>query len=91
MVGALYMPVRAQERETCDKTSDNVLVPIDEFRLALDGAVRLARSFDDGVSECGLVCPGPVLALDFRLDPHYKEAKMAKAEPVDTSFPCNEP
>ena len=37
------MPMRSTQRETCQGTSDNVFVPIDEFRRTLDGAVRLAR------------------------------------------------
>ena len=38
-----YMPLRARQRETCKGSSDNVMVPIDEFRATLDGAIRLAR------------------------------------------------
>jgi hypothetical protein len=37
------MPLRAQQRETCHGSSDNVMVPIDEFRATMDGAIRLAR------------------------------------------------
>ena len=40
-----YMPLRAQQRETCKGSSDNVMVPINEFRATLDGAIRLARYF----------------------------------------------
>ena len=33
--------------------------------------MRIARSFDDGLSECGLKCPASVLSLDKRLvTPH---------------------
>jgi hypothetical protein len=46
-----------------------------------------SRNFDDGLSECGLVCPYPILALDGRLDPHYKAAEH-KTSPVNTHFPC---
>jgi hypothetical protein len=37
------MPVRSQTRETCQGSSDNVVVPIEEFKKTLDGAVRIAR------------------------------------------------
>ncbi len=47
------------------------------------------RSFDDGLSECGLVCPGSILALDGRLDPYYRsDHGEHKASPVNTHFPC---
>lgn len=87
MTGKLYLPVRASKRETCQGTSDNVMVPIDEFTLALDGAIRLARNFDSGVAECGTTCPYPVLALDKHLDSHYK-AHEHKTNPINTHFPC---
>lgn len=87
MTGKIYMPLRSLTRETCVGSSDNVHVPIDEFRNTIDGAVRLARSFDDGISECGLQCPGSILALDNRLDSHYKNGER-KTSPVNTKFPC---
>lgn len=87
MTGKIYMPIRSLTRETCHGTSDNVRVDIDEFRRTLDGAVRIARSFDDGLSECGLKCPPQVLALDEHLNPHYKEGEMRSA-PINTIFPC---
>ena len=87
MVGRLYMPLRSNIKETCEGTSDNVIVPIDEFRQTMDGALRLARNFDDGISECGLVCPPAFLALDPRLEPHYKPGEP-RSEKADTSFPC---
>ncbi len=37
------MPVRAVVRETCEGSSDNVIAPISELKLTLDGALRLAR------------------------------------------------
>jgi hypothetical protein len=37
------MPLRSRTRETCVGSSDNVVVPIDEFRATMDGAVRIAR------------------------------------------------
>ncbi|CAE7543467.1 Eogt [Symbiodinium microadriaticum] len=43
MTGKIYMPVRSVTRETCQGSSDNVMVPMEEFRRALDGAVRVAR------------------------------------------------
>jgi hypothetical protein len=46
------------------------------------------RSFDDGLSECGLECPMGVLALDSKLDPFYSKQGMRKTAPVNTYFPC---
>ena len=43
MTGKIYMPLRATQRETCEGTSDNVVMPMDEFRRTIDGAVRIAR------------------------------------------------
>lgn len=43
MTGKIYMPLRATARETCQGSSDNVMVPIEEFKKTLDGAVRIAR------------------------------------------------
>lgn len=90
MTGKIYMPVRSQTRETCQGSSDNVMVPIDEFRRALDGAVRIARSFDDGLSECGLSCPPSILALDSRLDRLYGPGSNSgpKSAAQNTRFPC---
>jgi hypothetical protein len=83
----IYMPVRATQRETCQGTSDNVVVPMNEFKMALDGAVRIARSFDDGLSECGITCPPGLLALDPRLDNYYPPGQK-KSAPINTFFPC---
>lgn len=80
MTGKVYMPVRSQTRETCVGSSDTVTVPIDEFRKALDGAVRMARSFDDGLSECGLTCPPSILALDKRLDGYYGKKRLSETQ-----------
>lgn len=88
MVGSIYMPIRSQIRESCIKTSDNIIVPINEFYNTLDNAVRIARSFDKGISECGLICPGSILAIDYRLDPFYKQFNMTKSDPIDMTFPC---
>lgn len=88
MVGKAYMPMRSTIRETCLQSSDNVMVPIDEFRATMDGALRLARNFDDGISECGLVCAKEILALDPRLDGYYT-AEFPKGEPLNTNFPCS--
>jgi len=87
MTGKIYMPMRSLSRETCQGTSDNVKVPIDEFKKTMDGALRIARSFDDGLSECGLVCPTSILALDERLNPHYK-SRETRGQAVNTHFPC---
>ena len=37
------MPVRAMVRERCQGSSDNVVAPISDLKIALDGALRLAR------------------------------------------------
>lgn len=81
------MGVRSRQRETCHGTSDNVVVPIDDFTAAIDGAIRLARNFDGGLIECGLVCPADIIAMDSRLRPYYKVSDP-HARSVDTSFPC---
>lgn len=87
MTGKSYMALRARQRESCHGTSDNIIVPLDEFQATVDGAVRLARTFDGGLVECGLVCPPEILAMDPRLNPHYKPGEKRSA-PIDTSFPC---
>ncbi|KAJ1438330.1 hypothetical protein B484DRAFT_477201 [Ochromonadaceae sp. CCMP2298] len=87
MTGKIYMPMRSTQRETCVGSSDSVTVPIDEFQRTIDGALRIARNFDDGLSECGLVCPAGILALDGRLDPHYKNGER-RGSPINTRFPC---
>ena len=87
MTGKLYMPIRAKRRESCVGSSDNVWAPIEELQAALDGAVRLARSFDDGISECGFMCPTNILAIDKRLDAHYKPGE-ARSPHVKLKFPC---
>ena len=81
------MPIRATQRETCQGSSDNVFVPLDEFKTALDGALRIARSFDDGISECGMKCSPGLLALDPRLDKYYPPGQT-KGKPINTFFPC---
>jgi hypothetical protein len=86
MTGKIYMPVRAIQRETCVGTSDTVMVPLGDFRSAVDGALRLARNFDDGLSECGLVCPAEIIAIDGRLDPYYKGTRKGKS--LNMAFPC---
>ena len=88
MTGKIYMPLRSQQRETCQGTSDNVVVSIDEFRKTVDAAVRIARNFDDGLAECGLVCPLGILALDRSLDNEYSRHKMVRSAPQSTVFPC---
>lgn len=91
MTGKIYMPLRSQTRESCVGSSDSIVVPIAEFRETLSGAVRIARSFDDGLSECGLTCPMGILALDKRLDPLYNQPANhigPKGAPQNTQFPC---
>ncbi len=87
MTGKYYMPVRSLSRETCFGTSDNVLVPMEEFKHAMDGAMRLARSFDDGLSECGFICPGSILSMDPNLDPYYTTVDQRVPPPI-LDFPC---
>jgi hypothetical protein len=43
MTGKIYMPMRTTIRETCQGSSDNVLVDVGEFEKAVDGALRVAR------------------------------------------------
>ena len=88
MAGRLYLPLRTTQPVSCSGSSDAIPVDTGEFRNALDGAVRLARSFDDGVSECGLKCDARVLALDKGNDGHYKPSDR-KAQPLSTVFPCH--
>lgn len=64
LAGKSYLPMRSNVRETCVGSSDSVIVPLREFARALDGAIRLARSYDDGVSECGMLCAPEILAMD---------------------------
>jgi hypothetical protein len=90
MSGKHYMPMRSLEQVTCQGSSDNVPVNAAEFREALDGAVRLARSFDDGLSECGLVCDMGILALDAAHDDMYAKLGLVKAAKPNTEFPCTE-
>ena len=52
--------------------------------------VCMRRSFDDGLSECGLECPMGVLALDSKLDPFYSKQGLRKTAPVNTNFPCGQ-
>ena len=84
MAGKIYLPLRSTQPVTCKGTSDAIPVDSGEFRRALDAAVRLARSFDDGVAECGLTCDARVLALD------AGNAKFLPpgARPLATRFPC---
>ena len=89
MAGKDYLPLRATERESCQGSSDNVKVPIAEFRLAMDGAIRLARGYDNGISECGRICPAGILALDKTLEPMYgPNTRSQKGSPINTQFPC---
>ena len=94
----IYMPLRLTTPITCQGSSDNLKVDIPEFRVALDGAVRIARSFDDGTAECGTVCPLGILGLDKSLDPLYKRSQSdqqnflnkpaSKPLALNTRFPC---
>lgn len=85
--GKAYMPLRSRTRETCVGSSDTVFADINELRIAMDGALRLARSFGGGLAECGLRCSGDLLALDRGMDPAYKN-KIKTGDGIDLSFPC---
>ena len=87
MTGKIYMPLRATTRETCQGSSDNVVVPISEFKQTMDGAIRIARNFDDGLSECGLTCSPTILAMDSHLDSYYKKNEKKLNKP-NLRFPC---
>ena len=45
------------------------------------------RNFGRGLAECGLQCPGSILALDASLNNYYKNGER-KAAPINTRFPC---
>ena len=87
MTGKIYMPLRATTQETCEGSSDNIMVPIPEFKQTLDGAIRLARNFDNGLSECGLTCSPKILAMDSHLDSYYKKNEKRVIKPY-LHFPC---
>ena len=89
MSGKHYMPMRSLQVVTCQGSSDNVPVNVKEFREVVDGAVRLARSFDDGLSECGLVCDPGILALDDAHNDMYAQLGMTKGTRPNTKFPCH--
>ena len=84
--------MRTTTQVSCNGSSDNVLVEIPEFTRTLDAAVRIARSFDAGASECGLVCDPRFLALDLDNDP-YNDAKNTTPGRQGASdlakFPCH--
>ena len=93
----IYMPLRLTTPITCQGSSDNLKVEIPEFRIALDGAIRIARSFDDGTAECGTVCPSGILGMDKSLDSLYRGQQSDKnfinkpaTKPISlqTRFPC---
>ena len=44
MTDKLYMPVRSLSRESCQGSSDNVMVPAGEFALAMDGTHTRTRT-----------------------------------------------
>ena len=47
----------------------------------------LYRSFDDGLAECGLVCPYEILALDHNLLKENRFEHNIKRH-INTNFPC---
>mmetsp|Transcript_25783 Transcript_25783/g.57802 ORF Transcript_25783/g.57802 Transcript_25783/m.57802 type:complete len:219 (-) Transcript_25783:216-872(-) len=89
MAGKIYLPMRSTDPVTCRGSSDAIPVNKEEFRRVMDAAVRLARSFDDGASECGLRCDPRILALDKGNDPWYKETATKKGVALNTKFPCH--
>ena len=48
----------------------------------------ITRSFDDGLSECGLTCPPSILAIDKRLDSLYAQQHLQKGKSINLQFPC---
>lgn len=84
MTGKIYMPMRSTGNVKCHGTSDSIPVDAAEFERAVDAALRVARSFDDGVAECGLVCDVRVLALDPSSQPYLPH----NAKALSTRFPC---
>ncbi|KAJ8604087.1 hypothetical protein CTAYLR_001728 [Chrysophaeum taylorii] len=86
MAGKIYLPMRSTRPVTCRGSSDSIPVDPRDFEAALDAAVRLARSFDDGVAECGLRCDPRILALD----PHIPaDLRPPNPNPLSTKFPCH--
>ena len=65
----------------------NYLIPYMYVTFFQTIVMNMSRSFDDGLSECGLVCPMQILAQDSRLDPYYKRHEK-KVSPQSTHFPC---
>mmetsp|Transcript_9904 Transcript_9904/g.34887 ORF Transcript_9904/g.34887 Transcript_9904/m.34887 type:complete len:215 (+) Transcript_9904:267-911(+) len=84
MADKIYLPMRSTAPVQCRGSSDAIPVDVNEFRAVLDGALRLARSFDDGVSECGLKCDNRILALDASNGSFLP----AGAKALSTKFPC---
>eukprot|EP00615_Pteridomonas_danica_P000535 CAMPEP_0114336026 /NCGR_PEP_ID=MMETSP0101-20121206/5439_1 /TAXON_ID=38822 ORGANISM="Pteridomonas danica, Strain PT" /NCGR_SAMPLE_ID=MMETSP0101 /ASSEMBLY_ACC=CAM_ASM_000211 /LENGTH=554 /DNA_ID=CAMNT_0001467825 /DNA_START=184 /DNA_END=1848 /DNA_ORIENTATION=- len=89
MTGKVYLPMRSTEPVTCKGSSDAIPVDKGEFRRTMDAAVRIARSFDDGASECGLTCDSRILALDKGNDPLYGTLGTRKGTALNTKFPCH--
>jgi len=88
MAGKVYLPMRSTETVKCTGSSDSIPVDKADFRRTMDAAIRIARSFDDGASECGLKCDPRILAMDPGNDPEYRSLGMTKASPYSTIFPC---
>lgn len=84
MAGKIYMPMRSTAPVSCTGTSDAIPIDKAEFERALDAAIRVARSFDDGVAECGLSCDPRILALD----PSMKTYLPPDTKALSTQFPC---
>ena len=84
MADKIYLPLRSSLPVTCSGSSDAIAVDTKEFHSVLDAAVRLARSFDNGVAECGLNCPNSLLALD----PDGVTLVPPGTTPLSTRFPC---
>ncbi|GMI11922.1 hypothetical protein TrVE_jg12538 [Triparma verrucosa] len=88
MSGKIYMPMRTKKRVTCQGSSDDVYVEVDEFERTLDGAVRIAREFNRGMSECGLVCRPEILAIDAGLNNEYGRLGVKMGDKGNMRFPC---
>jgi hypothetical protein len=87
--GKVYMPIRVLSPIACHGSSDIITVTEREFRPVIDGAVRIARNFDDGLAECGLVCPPGILGISMRDSRHNHKPDMHDEQALSVKFPCH--
>uniref|UniRef100_A0A7S4D838 EGF domain-specific O-linked N-acetylglucosamine transferase n=1 Tax=Heterosigma akashiwo TaxID=2829 RepID=A0A7S4D838_HETAK len=89
MNGKIYLPYRVvNDKISCKGSSDAITINANDFRKVMDGALRLARNFHGGLSECGLWCDPNILALDKNLIPLYKPGDGQVKNPKKPRFPC---